>query len=151
MKINTVFEQGTDTEVFSLEELSVRTDVPVRTIRYYIQRGLVSRPEGEKKGSYYLRKHLNQLLQIRKWVAAGMSLDRIAMQMNPSDTPAHPQETSATEPIVRSLRAYALAPGIELVIDSSRNTLSDTAIKRLLALCESNLMLAAASRHEQKD
>ena len=152
MKINTGIEQGTTAEVFSLENLSVRSDVPVRTIRYYIQRGLVSRPEGEKKGSYYLRKHLNQLLQIRKWVAAGMSLDRIAMLMSPSDVPApHPQEAPTTIPIVRNLRAYALAPGIELVIDSSLNTLSDAAIKRLLALCESNLMLAAASRHEQKD
>lgn len=151
MTINISTEQGATTEVFSLEELSVRTDVPVRTIRYYIQRGLVSRPEGEKKGSYYLRKHLNQLLQIRKWVAVGMSLDRIAMKMSPSDMPAHPQKTPATAPIVRNLRAYALAPGIELVIDSSRNMLSDAAITRLLALCECNLMLANASSHEQKD
>lgn len=144
-------EQDTATETFSLEDLSERTDVPVRTIRYYIQRGLVSRPEGEKKGSYYLHQHLNQLLQIRKWVAAGMSLERIAQLMNPSEMNATQQETSVTAVVARNLDAYTLAPGIELVIDSSVNTLSKTAIQRLLAACKSNLMSSDTNGHEHKD
>ena len=37
----------------TLEALAACTEVPQRTIRYYIQRGLVPRPHGEKKGAYY--------------------------------------------------------------------------------------------------
>ena len=39
--------------------------------------GLVDRGEGQKKGSYYQEKHLLQLLEIKKWQKAGLSLDRI--------------------------------------------------------------------------
>jgi DNA-binding transcriptional MerR regulator len=48
-----------------------------RTVRYYIQKGLVDRPEGVGKGAFYSHTHLEQLLAIRKWKAAGLSLDRI--------------------------------------------------------------------------
>ena len=64
-------------EKFSLDELCSLVDLPRRTIRYYIQQGLVDRPEGEKRGSHYLRSHLEQLLEIQKWQKAGLSLDRI--------------------------------------------------------------------------
>lgn len=63
---------------YSLDDLAERSETPARTIRYYIQRGLVSRPVGEKRGAHYTPGHLRQLLQIRKWVGAGLSLQRIA-------------------------------------------------------------------------
>lgn len=66
---------------YSLEDLAERSDTPARTIRYYIQRGLVSRPVGEKRGAHYTAEHLQQLLQIRKWVGAGLSLQRIGELM----------------------------------------------------------------------
>ena len=64
-------------ERFTLDELCSLVDLPRRTVRYYIQQGLVDRPEGEKRGSHYLRRHLDQLLEIQKWQKAGLSLDRI--------------------------------------------------------------------------
>ena len=33
---------------------------------YHIAEGLVDRPEGEKRGAHYLRRHLEQLLVIRR-------------------------------------------------------------------------------------
>ncbi len=48
-----------------------------RTVRYYIQKGLVDRPEGVGKGAFYSHTHLEQLLAIRKWKTAGLSLERI--------------------------------------------------------------------------
>lgn len=61
----------------SLENLASLSATPVRTIRYYIQIGLVDRPIGEKRAAHYTLKHLDQLLTIKKWQAAGLSLDRI--------------------------------------------------------------------------
>jgi len=64
-------------EKFTLDELCSLVDVPKRTIRFYMQEGLVDRPEGAKRGAYYLRRHLEQLLEIQKWQKAGLSLERI--------------------------------------------------------------------------
>ena len=41
---------------FSLEELSELTGISRRTIRFYIQKGLMNGPEGEKRGAYRRRK-----------------------------------------------------------------------------------------------
>lgn len=62
---------------FSIDELAVLAGVTHRTVRYYIAEGLLDRPEGEKRGAHYLQRHLDQLLLIRRWSDAGLSLDRM--------------------------------------------------------------------------
>jgi DNA-binding transcriptional MerR regulator len=64
-------------EKYTFNELCSLTEQPIRTVRFYIQKGLVSPPEGSRKGAYYTAKHLNELLAIRKWQRAGLSLERI--------------------------------------------------------------------------
>src|SRR6185369_17318263 len=61
----------------SLDQLATLTGLTPRTVRFYMQQGLVSRPEGAKRGAYYLRRHVEQLLLIRRWADAGLSLERI--------------------------------------------------------------------------
>ena len=79
-------------ETYSLDELCTLVDLPRRTVRYYIQIGLLDRPEGEKRGAFYTRLHLDQLQAIRKWQQAGLSLVRIrellANQAEPGVPPA---------------------------------------------------------------
>ncbi len=62
---------------FTLQQLCSLVEMSRRKVRYYIQKGLVSRPKGTGKGAYYDYSHLEQLLAIRKWKAAGLSLERI--------------------------------------------------------------------------
>ena len=62
---------------YPLSELCVLAGLPPRTVRYYIQIGLVDRPQGETRAARYGARHLEQLLQIKKWTAAGVSLERI--------------------------------------------------------------------------
>lgn len=64
-------------EKHTLNELCSLVELPVRTVRFYIQKGLVSPPEGIRKGAYYTRKHVDELCSIRKWQRAGLSLERI--------------------------------------------------------------------------
>ncbi len=65
------------TPSYSIDELAALAELPRRTVRYYIQQGLVDRPVGEKRAAYYTAAHLDQLLTIRKWQNAGLSLERI--------------------------------------------------------------------------
>jgi DNA-binding transcriptional MerR regulator len=62
---------------FTIDEICALVEMNKRTVRYYIQKGLVDRPEGIGKGAFYGHGHLEQLLAIRKWKAAGLSLERI--------------------------------------------------------------------------
>ena len=49
---------------YPLADLCVLADLPLRTVRYYVQIGLVDRPEGETRAARYGARHLEQLLQI---------------------------------------------------------------------------------------
>lgn len=64
-------------EKYTFNELCSQVELPIRTVRFYIQKGLVCPPEGSRKGAYYTQKHLHELLAIRKWQRAGLSLERI--------------------------------------------------------------------------
>ncbi|GAM73646.1 femC protein [Vibrio ishigakensis] len=80
--------------MYSLQQLSELTELPVRTIRFYIQKELVDRPIGERKAAKYSEKHLEQCLKIKKWTDAGLSLSKVAeaMATPPSDVPT-PKKT----------------------------------------------------------
>ena len=49
-----------------LAELSARADVSVRTIRYYIQQGLIPSPESRGPGAHYTAEHLDRLRLIKR-------------------------------------------------------------------------------------
>ena len=50
----------------SLDELASLAGLTARTVRFYIQQGLIDRPAGEKRGAHYLARHLEQLLLVRR-------------------------------------------------------------------------------------
>ena len=62
---------------YSIDELATLVEFPRRTVRYYVQQGLVDRPIGEKRAAYYTTRHLEQLLTIRKWQQAVRSVYRL--------------------------------------------------------------------------
>ncbi len=107
---------------FSLDELCALTDLSKRTVRYYVQLGLVNRPEGETRAAKYSPQHLEQLLLIKKWTAAGVSLDRIRelLQGGPAPVPDRGRRPGSLE-VCSHLH---VAEGIELVIEPTRAGLS---------------------------
>ena len=67
--------QNVPDRTYTLDDLCTLAELPKRTVRYYIQLGLVDRPIGETRAAHYTSHHLEQLLQTRKWSEAGVSLD----------------------------------------------------------------------------
>lgn len=111
-----------------LQELSDRSGVPGRTIRFYIQRGLIPGPEGEKRGAFYNEGHLAELLRIRHWQEAGMSLDAIGGLLQArQEAPISPVRPGAVE--VRS--HLTVVDGVELVIAPDRAGLTQTQLRQL--------------------
>ena len=75
--INPLPNSESSAESYSLAQLCLLADMPIRTVRYYIQIALVNRPAGGTRAARYDSEHLQQLLLIKKWTQAGLALDRI--------------------------------------------------------------------------
>jgi len=115
---------------FDLDALCSLTNISKRTVRYYVQLGLVDRPKGETRAARYGQKHLNQLLQIKKWSDAGLSLDRIADLLRGEPPPVSQRMPAPGSVEVRS--HLMVAGGVELVIEPSRAGLSPEQVRRLI-------------------
>lgn len=116
---------------FNLTELCNLCDLPVRTVRFYIQQGLVSRPVGERRTAKYTTEHLDQLLAIKKWQAAGLSLERIRELLttpDESDIPPKPRWPG----MVEVWSHLHIADGVELQIEPHRAGLTPEQLREFL-------------------
>lgn len=107
---------------YSIDQLCALTDLPKRTVRYYMQMGLVDRPVGETRAAHYTPVHLGQLMQIRQLADAGVSLERIRQVLAGGESPV---PEGAPQPGAISVRSHVhIAPGVELQIDPQAAGLS---------------------------
>lgn len=115
---------------YPLTDLCVLADLPARTIRYYVQVGLVDRPQGETRAAKYGPKHLEQLLLIKKWTAAGVSLERIRELLQGQDAPipARPAQPGSIE-VCSHLK---VADGVEVVIEPGRAGLTPEQVRSFI-------------------
>lgn len=117
-------------ERYSIDELSALAGVTARTVRYYIAQGLLDRPAGEKRGAHYLRQHLEQLLLVRRWTEAGLSLDRVRELI--AGAPEDPPRRAAPPGTVEVWSRVTLADGLELQIEPGRARLSPEQVRALV-------------------
>jgi DNA-binding transcriptional MerR regulator len=118
------------TKTFSLDDLCTLTDLPKRTVRYYMQMGLVDRPIGETRAAHYLSQHLEQLLKVKQLTDAGISLERIAEIQNGEELPVPAKPRKPGDIQVKS-HIY-VAPGIELQISPEEADMSPEQIRALV-------------------
>lgn len=121
-----------EVKTFRLEELAAAAEVPVRTIRYYIQRGLLAAPEFRGAHTVYGREHRLRLDAIRALQERDLPLDEIARRLaamtgdelaaaargelatEPARPPV-PPEIAPAPPFPATRRwVLVLAPGLEL-------------------------------------
>ena len=120
----------TEPEIYSIDDLSTLAGVTPRTVRYYIAQGLLERPEGEKRGAHYLRRHLEQLLLIRRWTEAGLSLERVRELIGgaPEDPPRRASPPGSVEVWSR----VTVADGIEVQVEPGRAGLTPEQVRALV-------------------
>lgn len=118
------------TERYSIDELATLAGVTPRTVRYYIAEGLLDRPEGEKRGAHYLRRHLEQLLLIRRWTDAGLSLERVRELI--AGAPEDPPRQRAMPGSVEVWSRMTLADGLEVHVEPGRAGLSPEQVRALV-------------------
>lgn len=114
---------------YSLDELEELTGIAKRTIRFYIQKGLVEAPFGARRTPRYTSKHLEQLLLVKQFKAAGLNLSKIAESMSSGPESLTQKTMNAGE--VNVISRVHISPGIALDIDRQQSDLSEEAIRNL--------------------
>ena len=95
---------------YTIKDLCNITGYARRTIRYYIQEGLVDPPAGRGRGGFYFDSHLKRLLEIKSLQDKGLKLASI-----------HEFLKKGEEPKLLSVRElwikYPIDEGIEIHIN----------------------------------
>lgn len=117
-------------KTFSLDDICTLTDFPKRTVRYYMQLGLVDRPIGETRSAHYLEVHIDQLLRVKKLTDAGVSLERIREVLAGEESPVPEKKRKPGSIEVKS--HLFIAPGIELQIFPEEAGMSPDQVRVLI-------------------
>jgi len=122
--------EPTEPQKFTLDDLCTLSDTSKRTVRYYMQIGLVDPPIGSTRAAHYLHSHLDQLLTIRKLSDAGVSLDRIREVLSGEVPPVPPRQRKPGSVEVRS--HLFIANGVELEITPEDAGLTPEQVRTLV-------------------
>jgi len=97
--------------LYAIGELADLAGISRRTVRYYVQEGLLPPPLGLGRGNHYGREHLDRLLQVKALQEAGRTLDEIRQLLGHQPSPDVP----IPAPLPRTVwRRIELAPGVEI-------------------------------------
>ena len=115
-------------QTFTLDEIASLAELPRRTVRYYIQTGLIDRPQGVGKGAFYTQHHIEQLVLVRKWQLAGLSLEKIGdvlKQQASGPLPPTPRRSGTVE----VWSHLVVAEGVEVNLEPGRAGLSPEQVR----------------------
>lgn len=70
-------EPETGNEKLSIRNLSAITGLPLRTIRYYVGKGLCPPPYGQRRAAYYDQTHVLALMELRRRLSQGYRLSEV--------------------------------------------------------------------------
>ncbi len=125
----------------SLADLASESGVTRRTVRYYIGRGLLPRPESTGRGAHYTARHLELLERIGKLKAEGYTLAEIG-----SVLAGKPQAADLPKP--DHYWSYRIAPDVVVMVRSDSTPWRQSRIKDALAEISARL---DPSRDERQD
>jgi DNA-binding transcriptional MerR regulator len=98
-----------DQKKYTIKELSELTGYPLRTIRYYVQEGLLEPPAGRGRGGFYYDSHLSRLRQIKAWQEKGTRIASIKEYLKGVEEPL---EECSRDIWVK----YEIIPGLEISV-----------------------------------
>jgi DNA-binding transcriptional MerR regulator len=133
---------------YAIGDLADLGGVSRRTVRYYVQEGLLPPPLGVGRGNHYGSEHLDQLLRVKELQESGRTLDEIRRVLVPRCRPSESRRRveSATDTeldVPRTLwRRLALAPGVELHIAGNVRVPASGKLQELVSWCRQHLRAA---------
>jgi DNA-binding transcriptional MerR regulator len=115
---------------YTFEELCALSGLSSRTLRYYMQIGLVDKPVGQTRAAHYLSLHLDKILRIKQLSESGISLERIRDILTGDPLQLPQQQKQAGHIDVRT--HLWVTDGIELQISAETAGLSPEELRHFL-------------------
>ena len=100
---------SSDSPSIELSELADRAGVSIRTVRYYIQQGLIPKPEARGPGAHYTPEHLDRLLLIKRMQKEHLPLAEIRRVLESAGVEAAPR---SAQDYVRSVLGAPTLGGV---------------------------------------
>ena len=136
-------QDSRDERCYRIKELAELGGVTRRTVRYYVQRGLLPTPLGTGRGPHYTSAHLERLIQIRQLQETGVPLAEIAARLDGV------LQTSVSAPEIPPERStwmrFVLAEGVELHVRAGAASFQPSQLARLVVVARQTLGLQTAS------
>jgi DNA-binding transcriptional MerR regulator len=135
----------TDAVRYAIGDLAELGGVSRRTVRYYVQEGLLPPPFGVGRGNHYGPEHLDRLLRVKSMQEAGETLDGIRAALEGKRAHRQQVQPAAEEsPLHRTAwRRIQLASGVELHLAASARLPSEGRLQELAAWCRQHLTESA--------
>jgi DNA-binding transcriptional MerR regulator len=128
---------------YSIGDLADVGGVSRRTVRYYVQEGLLPAPFGIGRGNHYGPEHRDQLLRVKALQEAGHTLNEIRRALNGTEgdqiAALRAGPTTAFALARTVWRRITLAPGIELHVAGEVRLPSPNKLAELAGWCRQNL------------
>jgi len=139
---------GTETPTrYGIQQLVQASGVPRRTVRYYVQLGLLPPPSGAGRGHYYTPEHLGRLLRIRELRNAGRSLEEIRYLLSGVEREAH--EELPPTPVIEPAAHIRVADGLEVVVSGRAKPPTPSQLQALAVAAAR--ILGTRSRRPEED
>jgi DNA-binding transcriptional MerR regulator len=134
---------------YGIDELAELGGVSRRTVRYYIQEGLLPAPFGLGRGDHYGAEHLQALLRVKSLQEAGRSLDEIRRPAARQPRGRLPTLAApfVAPPVVATWRRVDLAPGVELHVSATTRLPNALALEALAEWCRTHLACGDEDPH----
>ena len=121
---------------YAIEELATLGGVSRRTVRYYVQEGLIPPPLGLGRGNHYTPEHLEQLLRVKALQENGRTLVEIRRVLGQMSNRRGAAESKREELPQRSLwRRMTVMPGVELHVASTVRLPPPARLRELAEWC----------------
>lgn len=130
-------QDNKDDSCYGIEQLAERGGVTRRTVRYYVQRGLLPTPLGTGRGPHYTEAHLQRLIHIRTLQEAGVPLAEIAARLD--GVPQTAVSAPAALPERSTWMRFVLADGVELHVRAGGANFLPSQLARLVEVTRQTL------------
>lgn len=127
-----------DAVLYAIGDLADLGGVSRRTVRYYVQEGLLPAPLGLGRGNHYGPAHLEQLLKVKAMQEAGRTLEEIKHALSDPGARA-PRAVETPHALDRSVwRRITVAPGVEVHVAGGIRLPAPGKLNELAAWCRAH-------------
>jgi DNA-binding transcriptional MerR regulator len=117
---------------YTIEDLCQLTGYSRRTIRYYVQEGILEPPAGRGRGGFYFDSNLERLRQIRTLQGQGLKLSQIQVLLSGGERPE-------PFPLREAWLRYPVCEGVEIHVRRDAEEREGKAVAEVVRVARSIL------------